>query len=192
MPNAKDDKAAKDDSESAAESRSSFGFVAVLVALAVVAFVLMRSSRPTDVEFNSVLLPPLEVHGWLNAAAPIRNEDLRGKVVLVDCWFVDCPPCRAAMPHLVEFNNRFRSSGVKVIGLTPDSGGDVPRAEAFVKSIPGMDWPIGYGASIPLDVLGVHEYPTLILFDKQGRSVWAGHGFAGLDEAVIQALAAQP
>ena len=78
-----------------------------------------------------------------------------------------------------------------MIGLTPDSGGDVPRAEAFVKSIPGMDWPIGYGAQMPLEVLGVYEFPTLILFDKSGRSVWAGHGFQGLEDAVLKALAAQ-
>jgi thiol-disulfide isomerase/thioredoxin len=169
----------------------SFGFVVVLVALAVVAYVALRSNRAAESQFVSVALPPLEVAGWFNAATPVSNESLRGRVVLLDCWFVDCPPCRAAMPHLVEFHNKFRNSGVAVIGLTPDSGSDVPRAEAFVKSIPGIDWPIGYGAQIPLEILGVHEYPTLILFDKSGRSIWAGHGFDGLEDAVIKALAAK-
>jgi thiol-disulfide isomerase/thioredoxin len=178
-----------DKPKAASQERGSFGFAVLLVVLAVVAYVSMRASRPSEPQFTGVLLPPLEVSGWFNVATPLRNEDLRGKVVLLDCWFVDCPPCRAAMPHLVEFNKKFRDSGIALIGLTPDAGGDVPRAEAFVKSIAGLDWPIGYGAQIPLDILGVHEYPTLILFDKGGRSVWAGNGIDGLEEAALKALA---
>jgi thiol-disulfide isomerase/thioredoxin len=181
----------KSNEPAASRERGSFGFAVLLVALAIVAYVALSSNRPAEPQLIGVPLPPLEVAGWFNGATPIRDEDLRGKVVLVDCWFVDCPPCRAAMPHLVEFYKRFRDPGVVVVGLTPDSGGDVPRAEAFVKSIPGLDWPIGYGAGIPLDILGVHAYPTLILFDKSGRSVWAGHGFGGLEEAALKALAGE-
>jgi thiol-disulfide isomerase/thioredoxin len=176
-------------STTASRERGSSGFWIVLVALAMVAYVVLRPNRPSEPQQIGVPLPPLEVAGWFNATTPVRDADLRGKVVLVDCWFVDCPPCRAAMPHLVEFYNRFHDQGVVLIGLTIDSGSDVPRAEEFVKSIPGLDWPIGYGASIPVDILGVHAFPTLILFDKSGRSVWAGHGFSGLDEAVVKALA---
>ena len=178
-----------DEPGSAPRQRGSFGFLVVLVALAMVAYVALRSNRSAEPKLSGVALPPLEVAGWFNVARPVRNEDLRGKVVLVDCWFVDCPPCRAAMPRLVEFHRRFRDSGLELIGLTLDSGSDVPRAESFVKSVAGVDWPIGYGAEIPLSILGVHEFPTLILFDKSGRSVWAGHGFGGLDEAVLKALA---
>jgi len=42
---------------------------------------------------------------------------------------------------------------------------------------------------VPMDMMDVHELPTLILFDKSGTSVWASHGLGGLDDAVIAALA---
>jgi thiol-disulfide isomerase/thioredoxin len=170
--------------------RGSFGFAWLLVGLAIFLFYFMRSGGQLT-QFVGIQRPPLEVEGWLNTGSPLRNESLRGKVVLVDCWFTDCPPCRASMPHLVEFYNKFRDQGLVLVGLTPDSGAEVPAAREFVESVDGLDWPIGYGAHVPLGIMGVRAFPTLILFDASGTSVWSGHGLQGLESAVIKALAAE-
>ena len=55
----------------------------------------------------------------------------------------------------------------------------------------GLDWPIGYGAQMPFAVMGIEALPTLVLFDKSGKSVWAGHSLSGLDDAAIAALAGE-
>ncbi|MGD9634510.1 MAG: TlpA family protein disulfide reductase [Pirellulales bacterium] len=172
-----------------APARSNSGVVWLFVIAAVAAYFLFRTNAPTPEHLENVLLPPLEVAGWMNTAVPVSNEDLRGKLVVLDCWFVDCPPCRASMPHLAEFNAKFSGQGVQVIGLTPDINADATRAEEFVKSVPGVNWPIAYGAQIPLDILGIHEFPTVILFNRAGRSVWAGHDLYGLEQATLEALA---
>ena len=190
MPSSKD-AGSKDAVRPPQQSGGSLGLVIVLVAAAVLAYVALRSTGPSDQQLAGVMLPPLEVQGWFNVQRPLRNEDLRGKVVLLDCWFVGCPPCRAAMPRLVEFNRRFRSQGLQLVGLTIDSGEEARQAEAFARSIPGLDWPVGYGAQIPVqDILGINEFPTLVLFDKSGRAVWAGHSEQGLEAATLSALAA--
>ena len=177
----------------APRERSPFGFAAVMVALAVGAYFLLHMNGPAESQDVGVPFPPLEVHGWFNVDRPLTTEDLRGKVVLLDCWFVGCPPCRAAMPRLVEFNKRFRGQEFQLVGLTVDTGEDAHQAELFAKTIPGFDWPVGYGAQIPvMDILGVYEFPTMFLFDKSGRSVWKGHSEYGLEEAVVKALAAPP
>lgn len=168
---------------------SGSSLVWLFVIAAVVAYFLFRAQTPSSAELTGVLLPPLEVAGWFNAEKPIDSGALRGKLVVVDCWFVDCPPCRASMPFLADFNKRFSGQGVQVIGLTPDQDADAKRAQEFIESIPGANWPIGYGAFIPLDILGVHEFPTLILFDREGRSLWSGHDIRGLEQATIAALA---
>ena len=39
------------------------------------------------------------------------------------------------------------------------------------------------------DLLGIRATPTYVLFDRTGRSVWAGHSLNGLEEAAVAALA---
>jgi len=177
---------------SAAAQRGSSWLGWILIALAIVAYFAMRARGPEVIaELVGIARPPLAVAGWLNTNAPPSDESLRGQVVLLDCWFVDCPPCRAAMPGLADFYRRYRDQGVVVIGITPDAGSDVPRLEEFVKSVPGFDWPVGYGADVPLGIMEIDAYPTLILFDKTGKSVWAGHSLNGVDGAVVKALASE-
>jgi thiol-disulfide isomerase/thioredoxin len=173
----------------AAPHRSNSSVVWLFVVAAVVAYFLFRAQSPVSEQLQGALLPPLEVAGWFNSEKPIDSGALRGQLVVLDCWFVDCPPCRASMPFLAAFNQKFSSQGVQVIGLTPDDGTDATRAQEFAQSIPGVDWPIGYGAHIPLDILGIHAFPTLILFDREGRSIWAGHDIAELEQATLTALA---
>jgi thiol-disulfide isomerase/thioredoxin len=181
------------DSEKAAASqeRGSFSIAWLLVGLAVLAFWVMRSRGPeASGDLVGILRPPLTVEGWLNVDRPVRDESLRGQVVLIDNWASWCGPCRAKMPALVEFNQKFRDQGLVVIGLTPEGGQELGDVETYVESVKGLDWPIGFGANLPIDVMGVTAFPTLILFDKSGRSVWAGHELRGLEEAAVKALAA--
>jgi thiol-disulfide isomerase/thioredoxin len=177
---------------SAPRERGSFGFALLLIVLAVVAYYALRLRSPEAREFIGIARPPLTVAGWLNTDAPLTDVALRGKVVLIDNWASWCGPCRAGMPRVVEFRKRFRDEGVVVIGLTPEKGDELPGVEKYVQSVDGLDWPIGYGAELPMDVMGVTALPTMVLFDKSGTCVWAGHEVSGLDEAAIAALAAQP
>ncbi|WP_407192973.1 TlpA disulfide reductase family protein [Bradyrhizobium sp. STM 3566] len=59
--------------------------------------------------------PPITVENWL------RGEPLTsfqpGKVYIVEFWATWCEPCVAAMPHLVELQDKYRDSGVEVVGV---------------------------------------------------------------------------
>jgi thiol-disulfide isomerase/thioredoxin len=173
---------------STSRDKGSFGLPLLLVALAIMAYFALRARSPEMGSFVGIPRPPLTVAGWLNTDSPPTDASLRGKVVLIDNWASWCGPCRAGMPHLVEFRKRFRDQGVVVIGLTPEKGDELPDVDEYVASVAGLDWPIGYGADGPMDVMGVTGLPTMILFDKSGTSVWAGHSASGLDDAVVKAL----
>ena len=93
------------------------------------------------------------------------------------------------MPQVANFYKQFHDQGLVLVGLSPESGAEVAQLKSYVASVPGMDWPIGYGANMPLEILGIEGFPTLILFDKTGRSVWIGHSLDGLEDAAVAALA---
>jgi thiol-disulfide isomerase/thioredoxin len=163
-----------------------------LLALLVVAggvLVALQARRPEP--FNRWVgraLPPLEAAGWLNTQRPLSADELRGKVVLVDFWATWCQPCMRHMPELVEYHQRFTGRGVTIVGLTAEPAEAAERVEQTVERV-GMEWPIGYGASLAYNALAIPGTPTYILYDRTGRSVWGGHSLDGLEDATVAALA---
>ncbi|MBI4395121.1 MAG: TlpA family protein disulfide reductase [Candidatus Omnitrophica bacterium] len=57
------------------------------------------------------------VNDWINSE-PLELNDLKGKVVLVRFWTgPECPFCRASVPALNEFYEKYHDQGLEVIGL---------------------------------------------------------------------------
>jgi thiol-disulfide isomerase/thioredoxin len=48
---------------------------------------------------------------------PLRLEDYRGQVVLIDFWATWCGPCRMAVPHLIDLQTEYGPRGFQVIGV---------------------------------------------------------------------------
>jgi thiol-disulfide isomerase/thioredoxin len=167
-------------------------FIGLAIVAGIVALLWFQSQRPQDQgPYVGRPLPPLHVAGWLNAAQPLTAADLAGKVVLVDYWATWCGPCVRGIPEVVEFRNRFRDSGVLVIGLTSEGGPQVETVSRFVAAKPGMDWPIGYGAGMTMKMMEISAIPTYMLYDRTGTCVWGGNNLAGAEAAAVRALAKQ-
>jgi thiol-disulfide isomerase/thioredoxin len=161
----------------------------VLVLIAAIVLVVVQMRRPRALgPLVGLPLPPIEAAGWINADRPLSMNDLRGEVVLVDFWMTTCGPCVRAMPELAQIHEQFRDQGLKVIGLTPESN-ETGRVSEFVEHIPGLEWPIAYGAGYTFEMTSIEATPTYILYDRTGRSVWASHSLRDAQDAVIAALA---
>jgi thiol-disulfide isomerase/thioredoxin len=48
---------------------------------------------------------------------PVALTTLKGKVVLVDFWGLDCPHCIAAFPQLRKLNSKYKKKGLEIVGL---------------------------------------------------------------------------
>jgi thiol-disulfide isomerase/thioredoxin len=59
----------------------------------------------------------IDADAWINGE-PLKEEDLKGKVVVLDFWAVWCGPCIRAFPHLREWHEKHADKGLVVIGPT--------------------------------------------------------------------------
>jgi thiol-disulfide isomerase/thioredoxin len=170
----------------------------LLLLAAAVGLMVWPAARPPEAEMPvppGTALPPLLAAGWLDVsvggalAAIPTVESLRGKVVVVDCWATWCVPCRAAMPKMAKLYSQYQPLGVQFIGLTPEGETDVSKIVGFLKQVGGVNWPVGYGADPTFDMLGIVAFPTLVVFDAEGRAVWSGSQVDDLPDALNETIA---
>jgi len=91
----------------------------------------------------------------------------RGKVVLLDFWATWCPPCRAAIPHVVELQNQYRADGFAVVGMNMDQ--DSEDLTAFLQRNT-VNYPIvRVTEDVRMAYGGVSSIPIAFLIDRQGR-----------------------
>ena len=116
----------------------------------------------------------------------------KGEVVLVDFWATWCSPCRAEIPHFVELQNKYRSQGFRVLGISMDDGPD-PVREFYGKY--KMNYPVAMGsAKLAEQFGGVLGLPVGFLIGRDGR-IYARHvgeTETSVFENEIQQLLARP
>ncbi|MEO7213775.1 TlpA disulfide reductase family protein [Mucilaginibacter sp.] len=129
---------------------------------------------PTPASFfkkgNSFLLLTMEDANGNKIAA----EDLKGKIVVVNFWFIACPPCRYEMPELNRIVDSYKnSSDIVFLAITFDKKEDVKR---FLKVSPFKYKVIP--ESMPLfSYYGVDSCPASIVVDKTGVIVFNSLGY---------------
>src|SRR5689334_711747 len=69
---------------------------------------------------------------WLNVAAPLTLEKLKGKAVWIEFGFLKCPPCRKMKPNLIRWHKEFSSKGLVVIDV---SDGEQDAFEKLQKEV---------------------------------------------------------
>ena len=75
------------------------------------------SNQQKDPYANRIIAPKLDTGSdWLNVAGPIRLQDLRGKVVVLDFWTYCCINCIHMLPTLKKLEEKYPNE-VVVIGV---------------------------------------------------------------------------
>ncbi len=97
---------------------------------------------------------------------PLDLGTYRGQVVLLDFWATWCTPCQAEIPHFVEFQDKYRSQGFEVIGLSMDD--DAKPVREFYKQYK-MNYPVALGTTQIADSYGgVLGLPITFLIARDG------------------------
>lgn len=48
----------------------------------------------------------------------VHLSDLKGKPIVINLWFVECPPCKAEMPYLNAIKKRYSQTDVQFLSMT--------------------------------------------------------------------------
>ncbi len=123
------------------------------------------------------------------AGKSLSLDDYKGKVVLIDFWATWCPPCRAALPGLIQTYSKYHDRGFDIVGVSLDD--NLQKLQAFTKGM-NMPWPQscdgqGWDGKLVAQY-GVYQLPGNVLVDGQGKII--GRDLRGdqLEQAVAKAV----
>lgn len=150
------------------------------------AFVLVKRNEETESKTFSKLPKPDETKFFktgdqfhftdlkdMNGIA-IKANDLKGKVVVLNFWFIACPPCRYEMPELNRVVKTYKDDkDVIFIAITLDNKENVAR---FLKVSP-FNYHV-VSDSMPLfSFYKVDECPASLVVDKEGIIRFNSQGY---------------
>src|SRR5882724_10138609 len=179
------------------------GIVAAIVMVAALSYAtgvtkLIRSSFGSTTEYKSsesATAPELAAGEWINSA-PLKLNDLRGRVVLVEFWTFGCINCRNTLPFIESWHDRYQDEGLTVIGVHSPEFDEERRVENLRREVAslGIRYPVVTDNDYQTwNAYKVEAWPTIFLLDKEGRTRWMHVGEGDYDEAdrQIQKLLAE-
>ena len=124
---------------------------------------------------------------FLNSFAAAGEWNLspyRGKVVLLNFWATWCHGCKEELPWIVDYQTRFKSRGLAVIGISMDEDG-WKSVKPFLKT-----HKLNYRVVIGTEDLarqygGVDNMPKTILIGRDGKIAATYEGV--IDRAATEA-----
>lgn len=103
------------------------------------------------------------------------QEDLKGKVVVIDFWATWCGPCIAEMPNMKKLYEQYKDQGVEFIGVSldaPESQGGREKLVQYVEqnNVPWPQYYQGNGWDSEFSKSwGVNAIPQLFIVDAEGK-----------------------
>jgi len=107
-------------------------------------------------------------------------ESLKGKVIVINFWFVECKPCIMEMPDLNKLVEKYKNKEVVFLGLAMNQK---EKLEQFLKKTK-YNYNIVPDAKDVVGKYGVTSFPTHIVIDKSSNILFdvSGLGPTTIDD----------
>lgn len=102
----------------------------------------------------------------------IKLKELKGKIVVLNFWFINCAPCQSEILELNKLVNDYKDSSIVFIAIAPDSRSEL---RSFLKTHP-FEYTIVDNAQTIIDQYGIKSFPTHLIIDKEGKAAYHSAG----------------
>jgi len=120
----------------------------------------------------------------------ISLSDFRGKVVILDFFYIGCYWCEQEIPHLKAVKEKFGGQVVIIsIDIQPDIDTD-DKLKAYVSSH-DITWYVARDTAGVAQKYEVYAVPTLVVIDREGNIRYRHEGYTEsgtLEEEVMELL----
>ena len=114
-----------------------------------------------------------------------RNADQTGQVIILNFWATWCAPCRAEMPALDAYYQKYRAEGLTILAISMDE----PEDEAKVRQVMvAFSFPAAIAGNANFKGYGrIWRIPLTFVIDRGGilrKDGW--YGDAGIDLPMLE------
>ena len=115
-------------------------------------------------------------------------EDIKGKVVVINLWFISCAPCIEEMPELNKLVKEYENNdAVLFLALALDEKG--PRLNTFLETHVFNYNIVPDSQDYIIKKLQINSFPTHIVLDKNSNVVFTLAGFTpGVGELIKSSI----
>ena len=100
---------------------------------------------------------------------PISAKDLKGKVLVLNFWFIGCPGCMEEIPKLNSLAGKYHGNdNVRFIAIAPNTSDELQKFLAKEK----FDYEMVGSALSIANLFNFSGYPRNIVIGKDGRIVY--------------------
>ncbi len=167
---------------------------AVTLTIAAMCFLIARSGFGADEprleknderaalnQMQGKTAPPLTVKNWINSK-PLKLEELKGKIVVLEFWATWCKTCLASVPHHNDLAKKYAVNGVILIGICDQEGAEKMALAAKKFDI---QYPIAADvADATFKAYKSDSTPDYYLIDRKGNLRWADIETDDLEKAI--------
>lgn len=116
----------------------------------------------------------------------INLKDLRGNLVLINFFYMGSYSCLRTLPVLNELNEKYKDSGLRIIGINPFDKLEDDIADFLTKR--GVTYTVLLEGKDVAQDYRISGYPTIYLIDKSGKIIYVQSGYRKNTDATLEKI----